>query len=489
MPRRLGLAALCVALATEALAAPGKPATTRIAAPDTIDALFTAWNSPETPGCATAASKNGRLVLNRAYGSADLEHGALNTPRTRFEAGSSSKQVAAAAILLLVRDGSLRLQDDVRKHLPELPDYGATITVGQLVHHTSGLRDWRYIAGLAGDRLGLHVHSNDDALAIAARQRSLNHAPGAEYDYTNTGYTLMAVIVERVSGESLQTFSRRRLFQPLGMHDTQWRDDFREVVKDRAIAYEVIDGGYRQDMPFENAYGAGGLITTTGDLLRWTDALQTNRLGLTHEMERPGVLNDGRSTKYAGGLFIQRRRGTREVWHAGQTAGYRAWTGRYPEHGLSIVLLCNTREANTLELGRAIADQLLPAHLPAAEDEPVEMYAGEAAGRREAWRPTEAQLAALGGRYHSDEAGVTFTAEVEDGRLQLRPDAGGLPVGTLSPTFQDRFVFLGGGVRVVHGSDGRPAELSLSFSNIRDLRLVREPARLAARCGDQGCAD
>lgn len=444
--------------------------------PNKVDALFAAWNSPETPGCATAASKNGRLVLNRAYGSADLEHRVPNTPQTRFEAGSASKQVAAAAVLLLVRDGALSLDDDVRKHLPELPDYGAIITVGQLVHHTSGLRDWRYIAGLAGNRLGLHVHTNADALAITARQRSLNHAPGAEYDYTNTGYTLMAIIVERVSGKSLQAFSRERLFGPLGMKDTQWRDDFRRVVKDRAIAYEPAEGGYRQDMPFENAYGAGGLITTTADLLRWTDALQTDRLGLTAEMERPGVLNDGRSTKYAGGLFVQRYRGTREVSHSGQTAGYTAWTGRYPEHALSIVLLCNARDASTPQLGQAIADQLLPANLPKlAEEDPAEEDGAAPILGRELWHPTEDQLAALAGRYVSDEADVTLIAGVEDGKLQLRTDRRDLPPWTLSPTFQDRFVFLGGGARIIRDSHGRPAELSLNLFNLRDLRLVREP--------------
>jgi CubicO group peptidase (beta-lactamase class C family) len=154
---------------------------------------------PDGPGCAVAVDKDGRRLLDRAYGAAELEHGAPNTPQTLFEAGSAAKQFTAAAVLLLARDGRLSLADDVRRHLPELPDYGRPITVDQLLHHTSGLRDWRYVAAVAGDRLGSHVHDNADALEIAARQRSLNHAPGEAYAYTNTGYSLLAIIVERVT--------------------------------------------------------------------------------------------------------------------------------------------------------------------------------------------------------------------------------------------------------------------------------------------------
>jgi CubicO group peptidase (beta-lactamase class C family) len=183
---------------------------------DPVDRLFQPWAAATTPGCAVGVSQGGRMVVSRAYGAADLDHGVANTPETVFEAGSASKQFTAAAILLLVKDGKLALSDDIRKHLPEMPNYGTPITIDHLLHHTSGLRDWRYVAGVGGDLPGEHAHSNADALALAVRQRGLNHAPGAEYSYTNTGYTLLAVIVERVSGQSLAAFSRAASFNRSG---------------------------------------------------------------------------------------------------------------------------------------------------------------------------------------------------------------------------------------------------------------------------------
>ena len=200
-----------------------------------LDSIFRAYGGA-LPGCAVGVSQRGQPAVERAYGMADLEHDVPNVPGTVFEAGSVSKQVTAGAVVLLALDGKLSLDDDVRRYLPELPDYGTPITIRHMLNHTSGLRDWGSMAALGGWPRGTRVYTNDLALDIARRQRTLNYAPGTYYSYTNSGYTLLAVVVGRVSGMSLAEFTRRRIFEPLGMTHTAWRDDFARVVKGRAVA-------------------------------------------------------------------------------------------------------------------------------------------------------------------------------------------------------------------------------------------------------------
>ena len=238
---------------------------------------------------------------------ADLEHDVAIRPDTIFEAGSVSKQFTAAAILLLARDGKLSLDDPARKYIPELPDYGAPLTIRHMLTHTSGLRDWGNVASIAGWPRGMRVHTHADVLDIISRQRSLNFPSGTRYSYCNTGYNLAAIIVSRVSGQSFTEFTRTRLFEPLGMTRTSWRDDFTRIVKDRSIAYADGGSGFRMDMPFENVYGQGGLLTTAGDLLRWANNLSQPVVGdaaYVKEQQEPGRFNDGRAHDYALGLVI-----------------------------------------------------------------------------------------------------------------------------------------------------------------------------------------
>jgi CubicO group peptidase (beta-lactamase class C family) len=260
-----------------------------------IDELFKPWSSSATPGCAVGVAHNGRTVSERAYGSADLEHSVANGTETVFEAGSSSKQFTAAAVLLLAQQHKLFLSDDIRKYLPELPRYEGTITVDQLLNHTSGLRDWGEIELIAGWPRTTRAYTMTDVLGVLAAQQALNHQPAAQYSYTNSGYNLLALIVERVSKQSLAQFTRQQLFLPLGMTHTQWRDDFRRIVKNRAIAYARVEDGYVQEMPFEDTYGHAGLLTTVGDLLKWNQALADERLGkfVTQALQQPAVLEGG----------------------------------------------------------------------------------------------------------------------------------------------------------------------------------------------------
>jgi CubicO group peptidase (beta-lactamase class C family) len=308
------------------------------------------------------------------------------TPDTVFEAGSVSKQFTAAAVLLLAADGKLALTDDIRKYLPEMPDYGRPITVDMLLSHTSGLRDWGEVAALAGWPRTSRIYTPQEVLLIATRQKSLNYAPGEAYSYTNTGYNLAGLIVQRVSGKTLADFTRERLFEPLGMTHTSWRDNFRRVVKGRAVAYDLGPGGrWLQDMPFENTYGHGALLTTVGDLLAWNRALSEGRLGagIADRMAERATLTGGRRISYARGLMVLSAGGRDEVSHSGATAAYRAWLARLPAQGLSIALLCNRGDANPTQIGRRVADAV----------------AGSAPAAPSARLASEADLAQIPGTY------------------------------------------------------------------------------------------
>lgn len=340
-----------------------------------LDKLFARFNSQETPGCAVAVARDGKVVLARAYGMADLEHGVPNTPETIFEAGSVSKQFTAGAVNLLALQGKLALEDDVRKYIPEVPDYGTPITIRHLMTHTSGLRDWGNVAGISGWGRGLRVHTHAHVLDIVARQSALNFPPGHEYSYCNTGFNLLAIIVDRVSGMPFAEFCRKNIFDPLGMQHTQWRDDFTRIVKNRAVAYQARgERGFAMSMPFENIHGNGGLLTTVGDLLVWTENLETGRLGgpaFIEAMHRRGRLSNGRPIAYASGLRTGDYRGVPEISHTGSTAGYRAFLGRYPEQRMAVALLCNVGSVDPGNLGHQIADIFLgipPAPKPAKAD-------------------------------------------------------------------------------------------------------------------------
>jgi CubicO group peptidase (beta-lactamase class C family) len=363
MRRHLDLGPPAALALTLALAGPA--AADRIPIPQAIDALFAGFTA-STPGCALGVESGDQSPIVRAYGSSDLEHDIPNRVDSVFEIGSSSKQFTAATVLLLVQDGKLSLQDDIRKFVPEIPDYGRPITIAELLGQTSGLRDWSVIAAYTGWPPGDRVYGLADVLRVAARQTALNYPPGETWSYTNTGYDLLAIIVQRVSGKSLAEVAHDRLFVPLGMSHSRFLDDFRRVVAGRAIAYRAAPTGYEQAMTLENDAGPGGLLTTVADLLTWNRALSEGRLGpfVTTELQRPTTLNDGAQIHYARGLFLENYRGFGEVAHGGAVGGYRAWVGRYPDQALSLALLCNAANADVDGLRHAVADLFLPPGAP-----------------------------------------------------------------------------------------------------------------------------
>lgn len=443
-----------------------------------IDRIFSRWAQPASPGCALAVGRAGAPLVARAYGMADLEHGVPNTVQTVFEAGSVSKQFTAAAIILLAQSGQLSLDDDVRVHIPELPEYEAPITIRHLLHHTSGLRDWGTVAEAGGWPRTTRAHTNAHALDIISRQRALNYTPGAEYSYTNSGYNLMAIIVERVSGESLADFTRRRLFEPLGMEQTGWRDDFTRIVPGRATAYRATREGFSTLMPFEDVHGNGGLLTTVGDLLIWNDNLESGRVGgraLLEELHRRGRLNDGRELTYAAGLIVDEYRGIPEVSHSGSTAGYQAFLTRFPEQRLSVAVLCNVTGTNPGALAHEAADVFLPAPAPA-----------KAAAAPRPVRLARPRLESLVGMYRNLRTREPLRVTMVEGALRMGPRT------ELVPLADTLFQVGSGGSRLVveRARDGAPRALRLvapdgdvvRYEPVAEARPT--PAELAAYQGE-----
>lgn len=371
------------------------------------------------PGCAIGVQL-GDVAVTRGAGLADLERGVPLTPASIIEAGSVSKQVTAAAVLLLALDGRLDLDADVRRWFPELPAYERPVTVRHLLTHTSGLRDWGSIVQLEGWARGARAHTNAHVVQVAARQRALNYAPGDAYSYTNTGYNLLAELVQRVSGRSLADFTRERLFAPLGMTSTSWRDDHRRVVPGRALAYM---GGptVRLSMPDESAYGNGGLLTTAGDLLRWVDAINARALGpaFADALTRRMVLTGGDTIDYALGVNVLAHRGTRELSHSGSTGGYRAHLLHFPERRAGVAVLCNGAGINATQLAEQLADSVIgPRARRERAAEPV-VRPVAAAVQRPAMAPVA--YPSLAGTYATDEVGgEPFVIAVEGGALVLR---------------------------------------------------------------------
>lgn len=390
-------------------------------APAKIDAIFARFAHPDSPGCLLGVSRAGKLIYEKGYGMADLEQNVPITSSSIFHVASISKQFTAMAIMLLEEQGKLSVDDDVRKYIPELPDYGKRITLRNLLTHTSGIRDQWTLLEIAGWRED-DLITEDDVMWAVTHQRSLNFNPGDEYLYSNSGFTLLAVIVKRVSGQPLRVFADEHIFKPLGMTHTHFHDDHTMIVPHRTSAYQPREGGgWRISIPVFDTYGATSLFTTAEDLLKWEQNFAEPRVGspaVLARMQEEAVLNDGSRTGYGFGLAVAKHRGVREVGHGGADAGYRADVERYPDQQLAVAALCNASNSNPGTLTRQVADLFLGRAL--APEAPLAKQAG-------AVSLTPAQLAANAGVYRRN-SGDILRLEVRDGKLRLAQGPELLPV-------------------------------------------------------------
>ncbi|HYO57673.1 serine hydrolase [Archangium sp.] len=405
-----------------------------------IDSLFSSWNHPESPGGALGIYQEGELVYARGYGSAHLEHGVPITPATVFHVASLSKQFTAMVVGLMARSGHISLQDDIRRYVPELPD-GAPITFRHIIHHTSGLRDQWDLLRLAGWRAP-DLKTTDDILRLVTRQKAQHFPPGTRYQYINTGYTLMAIAVERATGLSLQQYAEENIFKPLGMRHTSFQDDHQRLIRGRAQAYSRgVGGQWRLNVPAYETVGPTGLLSTIEDFALWERNFLSPTVGdrdFIQQLLTPGAFDDGRPLNYGFGFILGEYRGLAIAEHAGGDAGFAAHYLRIPEERLAVAIFCNAAEPRPGMLTRRIADILLAGRFKGEHNQESHLpsWAGRAAGSTD---PFPRELEGMAGLYRDQWSGSTLGVEVRGGKLFLVPSTGG--TYELVPAGQGRFRF------------------------------------------------
>jgi CubicO group peptidase (beta-lactamase class C family) len=496
MTRRIRMLALIPALAAGAAWAPSVEAVPAMQEASVawdaqelsreVDALFERWHRPDSPGAAVLVIHDGRVVHRAGYGMASLEHGVPIRPHTVFDIASISKQFAAWAVAVLDVRGALSLDDDVRTHIPELPDFGHTITLRHLVHHTGGLRDWPGTLGMAGWSYE-DVLSFDQILRMAFHQRDLNFPPGDAYAYSNTGYNLLAEVVARTGETSLREWMERELFRPLGMERTHFHDDHTEVVQGRAESYRPgPEEAWRRVTNNLTALGSSSLFTTVEDLARWVAYLHdpephlaggVGAPGVVERMHQRGVLNDGDTIGYAFGQNQGRYRGLRMATHGGSWAGFRTVLQRFPDQDFAVIILANTANMSPSALAREIAELYLEKEMAppvVAEEGSGGTTGAEEAEEEEPWRPGPEELQEYAGVYRAAEFPSEYRVEVVGGGLLARHfRTGDRP---MEPVVPDRFQAPGFGQVVFERDEaGAVTGFTANSTRIRGLRFERVP--------------
>jgi CubicO group peptidase (beta-lactamase class C family) len=379
---------------------------------DKVDRIFTEWNTTSSPGCALAVVKDGHIVYEHGYGMANLELSVAITPQSVFDIGSVSKQVTAMAIVLLAQDRKLSLDDDIRKYLSEIPDYGSKITIRHLLHHTSGLRNYDDLFDLEGIPEA-DLTTDRDAMELVVRQKGVNFKAGEEFLYSDTNYFLMSQIVKRITGQTLRRFAQDRIFGPLGMTSTHFHDDYTMIVPRRATGYAPHKGGgFEIDMSDFEQVGDGSVMTTVEDLFRWDQNFYNPVVGgpeAIGQLTTPGTLNSGQRIPYGMGLFIDHYRGLNWIHHSGEWVGYRAALSRFPEQRFSTLITCNcVGSMNPITMAKRVADLYLADEFARVE---------KAASAQGASTVPASALKQYAGTYWSEKNGALRKFMVRDDKL------------------------------------------------------------------------
>ena len=333
-----------------------------------VDKLFAQWDRADSPGAAVVVVKDSAVIYQHGYGSADLEHHVPITPQTTFDAASVAKQFTGMSVAMLVKQGRLSVDDDIRKYVTVVPDFGKTISIQNLLHHTSGLRDWPETLALSGIDWEGPI-TLDMILEMVQRQRELDFAPGEEYQYSNTGYNLLAAAVAKITGQSFRTWTDANLFQPLGMTHTFVCDDPAEIMPDRARSYSANRGKFYEVASRLAAQGSSSLFISAEDMGKWLLNFETAHVGgeaAIEMMQQPGKLNSGAEVPYGFGLAWGQYRGMKVINHTGSWAGYRSAVMRLPGEHLSIAILSNVDNLDPYGLSQKIAELYLS--LPAERE-------------------------------------------------------------------------------------------------------------------------
>ena len=410
-----------------------------------IDNLFSAYNQA-TPGVAVAVVKDGKIIFKKGYGTANLEYDTPITPKTVFQIASVSKQFTAFSIYLLEKQGKISFEDDIRKYVPEVPDFGKTVRIKHLLAHTSGIRDQWSLLTLAGWRMD-DIITTEHILKIISRQKELNFEPGSQFLYSNSGYTLLAEVAARASGKTFAEYTKENIFAPLGMNDTQFYDDANRIVKNRAGSYEKVNGAYQKKNLNYSTVGATGLLTTVEDLSKWALNFENPKVGdaeLIRRFNEPSLLNNGQpvlfavingeNSYHAKGQFTRNYRGVDLLNHSGHDAGFRTFLLRFPEKKLSIIALSNDEHINIFQTSFTIAGFYLKNDL---KEMPNVNPVNPASKKDQPVKESNTNLKDFEGRFYSEELNTEYTAKTRNGKLVLShtrlSDAG------LTETGKDKF--------------------------------------------------
>ena len=324
-----------------------------------VDSIFSKWNNIRSPGCAVAIIKNQKVVYEKGFGSASLEYKIPITPKTVFAVASISKQFTAFAIALLLERGKINLNDRISEYIPRLSKPLSRITIKDLIYHTDGLRDQWDLLTFSGWNLYTDAVSNKNVLSLIKMQQNLNFTPGTEYLYGNSGYTLLAEIVEKTSGENFLTFCKNNIFKPLGMNHTFFNNNYKRVINDLAYSYKPSHDGFLKSPYNISTYGATGLYTTVEDMVKWNNNFYSHKLGggkLISLISTPGKLNSGKILNYGFGLEIKKYKQNPYIGHSGGDAGYNTFFMTFPNRHLSIIILANLKSINARKLAFKVAD-------------------------------------------------------------------------------------------------------------------------------------
>lgn len=379
-----------------------------------VDSIFAAFDKRDSPGCAVSVVDSGRTVFEKGYGMASLEHDVPITPSSAFYAASVSKQFTAFAVAMLAQQGKLSLDDDIRKWIPEVPSFGKTITVRNLIHHTSGLRDYFGLLGMTGWPSDGPV-TEARFLDLVSRQKALNFDPGSRHLYSNTGYVLLSILVKRVSGKSLREYADQEIFGPLGMTNSHFRDDHTALVKNRALAYSPSGDTWHMDIPGFDVVGDGGLFTTVDDMAKWARNFDDHTVGgdeLAARVLTRGRLTSGDSIPYAFGLSHGTYRGQPTIDHGGAYGGYRTQFLRFAAQHFAVITLCNASTAHAAQLSQRVADVYLGDRL-------APVTAAAASATASPVRLSREQLARYAGAYWDGKNETLRRIEVRDSTLAI----------------------------------------------------------------------
>jgi CubicO group peptidase (beta-lactamase class C family) len=453
-----------------------------------VDSLFAIYNRTPSPGLALAVVRDGRVVLRRGYGLADVEHGVPITPATVFDVASVAKQFTGLAVAMLVSQRKIALGDAIRRYIPELHDFDHPIRVEQLVHHTSGIRDWPGALAVAGWRFD-DVITFDEILDMAYRQRTLNFTPGAEHLYSNTGYNLLAELVHRVSGRPFAEWTEAQIFRPLGMTDTHFRTDYGEVIPRRAYGYErIADGRYRLTTDDLVAPGSSSLFSTVDDLARWLINFDDAGVGGRDAialMQTPGKLNDGTSVPYGFGILTGSYRGLPMFTHSGGWASFDTYTVYLPQQRLGIVVLANCDAISAQRAVIDIANIYLEHDFPPAAASPVSEHSAVATAPTAS--PATDTLAGYAGLYRFGPG--SYVRIVAQGAAATAQRTGEKAAG-LTAQPDGTFTREESGGTLVFARDARrhPAVLTWDGDSARKVAPVAD-AKLASYAGEYESAE